>query len=126
MRLSRLFIISAIISVFASMSFAAVAAAQTPAQDAAAGPHVELTPVQRQTIFQSVSATQKNHAAPIGFRVSVGATVPSAITLAPLPDTLRDIAPQASGYEVAMIEKQVVLVDPQTRHVAAVIRGGEP
>ena len=55
-------------------------------------------------------------------RVSVGGRAPPAISLAPLPDTLATRAPQVGAFEVAMIEKQVVLVDPQTRQVAAVIR----
>ena len=100
------------------MCSAVVASAQTPAQDAIAGPRIELTPAQRQTIYQSISSTQKNQAAPTGFRVSVGGTVPLGISLTPLPDTLTTLMPQVGAFEVAMIEKQVVLVDPQTRQVA--------
>jgi hypothetical protein len=117
MRASRL-----IFSFIALMGAAVVAAAQTPAQDAAAGPPIELSPAQRQMIYQSISTTQKNHAAPTGFRVSVGGTVPSSVALVPLPDMVAAIVPQAGVFEVAMIDKQVVLVDPHTRQVAAVIR----
>jgi hypothetical protein len=99
------------------------AAAQTPAQDSAAGPALTLSPAQRQTIFLSVSRTQKNSAAPTGFRVSVGAEVPAGIALNPLPDTLASLLPQARGYQVAMVEKQVILVDPKTRQVVAVVTG---
>jgi hypothetical protein len=97
--------------------------AQTPAQDAAAAPALELTTAQRQTIFQSVSKTQKNHAAPIGFRISVGAHVPDGIEIAPLPDTLATLIPSARGYAVAMVEKQVMIVDGKTRQVVAVVTG---
>ena len=97
------------------------AAAQTPAQDAAAGPALELSPAQRQTIFQSVSQTQKNNAAPTGFRASVGAHVPEAIELQPLSDTLVALVPQARNYAVAMVEKQVMFADPKTRQVVAVV-----
>lgn len=103
----------------------AIAWAQTPAQDAAVGPRITLTTAQRQTIYQSISSTQKNHAAPTGFRVSVGGTVPPGIALAPVPDTLTALMPQVGGFETAMIEKQVVLVDPQNRQVAVVIKGEE-
>lgn len=96
-------------------------AAQTPAQDAAAAPSLELSTAQRQTIFQSVSQTQKNNAAPTGFRASVGAHVPDAIALSPLSATLAALLPQAQGYQVAMVEKQVMLVDPTTRQVVAVV-----
>ena len=116
---------SIVLCLTALVCSAVVAYAQTPAQDAMAGPRIELTPAQRQTIYQSISSTQKNHAAPTGFRVSIGGTVPPGISLTPLPDTLTTLMPQVGAFEVAMIEKQVVLVDPQTRQIAAVIKGEE-
>jgi hypothetical protein len=97
--------------------------AQTAAQDAAAAPALELTTSQRHTVFQSISTTQKNHAAPTGFRVSVGAHVPASIEFAPLPDTLATLIPAARGYAVAMVEKQVMIVDGSTRQVMAVVTG---
>jgi glucose/arabinose dehydrogenase len=97
--------------------------AQTPAQDAAAAPALELTTAQRQTVFQSISRMEKNHAAPTGFRISIGAHVPDGIELAPLPDTLATLIPAARGYAVAMVEKQVMIVDGKTRQVVAVVTG---
>ena len=105
----------------ALMSLAGLALPQTPAQDTATGPRLELSGAQRQTIYQSVSKTQKNHIAPTGFRVSVGGRLPDAIELAPMPGTLAELMPQAKRFEVAMIEKQVVLVDPATKQIVAVI-----
>ena len=101
----------------------APAIAQTAAQDAARGPALELSSAQRQTIYQSVSATQKNNPAPTGFRVSVGALVPAGIEIETLPDTLATLIPAAKGYRVAMVEKQVMIVDPTTRQVVAVMTG---
>jgi glucose/arabinose dehydrogenase len=97
------------------------AEAQNPTQDAAAAPALELSTAQRQTVFQSVSKTQKNHAAPTGFRVSVGAHVPDAIELAAMPDTLATLIPEARGFSVAMVEKQVMIVDRNSRQVVAVV-----
>jgi len=114
-------------SIFAFMTLVGAvvaAAAQTPTQDAAAGPAIELSSVQREIIYQSISTTQKNQAAPTGFRVSVGGTVPPAIGLVPLPDIVTAIVPQVGVFEVAMIEKQVVIIDPHTRQIAAVIQEG--
>lgn len=119
MRASRL-----IFAFMALVGAVAVAAAQTPTQDAAAGPAIELSSMQRAIIYQSISATQKNQAAPTGFRVSVGGTVPPAVGLVPPPDIVTAIVPQVGVFEVAMIEKQVVIVDPHTRQVAAVIQEG--
>ncbi len=100
-----------------------VAVAQTPAQDTGSAPALGLSVAQKQTIYQSVSNTRKNNAAPEGFRVSVGARVPDGIELSPVPDTLASLMPQTRGYEVAMIERQVVLVDPKTKQIVVVAQG---
>jgi hypothetical protein len=98
----------------------AMAAAQTSDQ---ATRSLELSASQRETIYQSVSKTQKNNAAPIGFRPAVGSMVPKGIELAPLPDTLGETIPAARGYEVAMVEKQILLVDPRSKIVVALMTG---
>lgn len=99
--------------------------AQTATQDAAIGPPIELSPVQRLMIYQSVSRTQNNQPAPPGFRVSVGATLPTTVISAPMPGTLTARLPQTKTFETALMDKQVVVLDPQTRRVAAVIIEGE-
>ena len=115
--------LSACLLVVAAAWLAAPAAAQTPAQDSAAAPALELSTAQRQTIFQSVSRTQKNNAAPTGFRASVGAHVPDGIELQPVSDTVATLVPQIRHYTVAMVEKQVMFVDPVSRQVVAVVTG---
>ncbi len=95
--------------------------AQTPLLDSGAAPHVDLTAIQKQTVYQSISNTQKNNAAPIGFRATVGALVPNGVSLAPVPTTIADLIPQIRGLESAMVEGQVVLVEPQGKKVVAVI-----
>jgi hypothetical protein len=84
-------------------------------------PAIELSQAQRQTIFQSVSNGGKNNAAPPGFRVAVGENVPNGIELAPVSNTLTTIIPATDGLEAAMIEKQVVLVDPKSKRIVAVV-----
>jgi len=51
----------------------AIGVAQTSDQTARG---LEFNSSQRQTIYQSISKTQKNSAAPIGFRPAVGSVVP--------------------------------------------------
>jgi hypothetical protein len=107
------------------------AAAQAPPKDAGVGPApsdsaavartIELTPAQRLAIYQSVTQTGKNSAAPVGFRAAVGAHVPDAVELKPLSDTLAKLVPQARDLSIGMVEKQVILVDPATRAVVAVV-----
>ena len=95
--------------------------AQTPAAESAAGLALVLSAAQRQAIYQSVSATQKNNPAPPGFRVAVGAVVPDGIELEPIPTTLVTLIPETAHHDVAMVEKQVMLVDPGSRRVVAVV-----
>jgi Protein of unknown function (DUF1236) len=105
--------------------------AQAPPHGAGVGPApeagtageraLELTPAQRLAIYQSVTQTGKNSPAPIGFRATVGAHVPDTVELKPLSDTLVKIVPQARDFSIGMIEKQVILVDPGTRQVVAVV-----
>jgi hypothetical protein len=95
--------------------------AQTPTLDAGAAPHLDLSAAQQQAIFQSISKTAKNNAAPIGFRAAVGAVVPSSIELAAVPGTIAELVPQTKGLEAAQVEGQVVLVEPKAKQVVAVI-----
>jgi len=101
------------------------APAQTPSSDSATAPvTVKLTDEQRTTIYQSVSTTAKNDPAPPGFRPAVGAHVPGMIELKPMPETLAKLIPAAKAFEVGMVEKQVILVEPQSKIIVAVITEG--
>jgi len=95
--------------------------AQTPATDSGSGAGVDFTTAQKQTIYQSIAKTQKNNAAPVGFRAAVGAIVPSGVTLTPVPKAVAELIPQTEGFETALVEGEVILVDPQAKKVIAVI-----
>ena len=111
-----------LVTLLAVFCFAAGAMfAQTPALDGASGRKVDLTVAQRQILYQSISNTQKNNAAPAGFRATVGAAVPDGVGLVPVPATIADIVPQTKGLEAAMVEGQVLLVEPQGKKIVAVI-----
>jgi hypothetical protein len=95
--------------------------AQTPAQDSASAPRLQLSVAQMQAIYQSITKTQKNDAAPTGFRVAVGATVPESVTLMPMPTSVAELIPQTKGLEVARVEGEVILVDPRSKQVLSVV-----
>ena len=95
--------------------------AQTPALDSGAAPSLELSTAQKQTVYQSVTKSQKNNAAPTGFRAAVGAPVPDSVELAPVPATIAELMPQTKGLKAAQVEGQVVLVDPDSKRVLTVI-----
>jgi len=116
---------------FLMLALSAAAGAQAPPRDAGTGAAptdsatttraLELTPAERLAIYQSVTQTHKNNAAPIGFRATVGARVPDSVELKPLSDTLAKLVPQARDFSIGMVEKEVILVDPGTRQVVAVV-----
>lgn len=114
------------ISVAAAWLAAGVALAQTPALDAGAALHVEFSAAQRQAIYQSISKTGKNNAAPTGFRAAIGAILPPGITGEPVPPVIVQLMPQTKGLETALVEGQVLLVDPQNKQVVAVIAQEKP
>jgi hypothetical protein len=95
--------------------------AQTPALDSAVQRKVDLTVAQKQILYQSIGNIQKNDAAPTGFTATVGADIPSGIALVPVPETIAEIIPQTKGLETAMVEGQVLLVEPQGKTIVAVI-----
>ena len=124
-------VIAHFLSAILLAALAAPAGAQAPPRDAGIGPApsdsatrtraLELTLAERLAIYQSVTQTQKNNAAPIGFRATVGARVPDSVELKPLSDTLAKLVPQARDFSIGMVEKEVILVDPATRQVVAVV-----
>jgi hypothetical protein len=114
------------------LALAVTAGAQAPPHGAAVGPappeHGELggraltlTPAQRLAIYQSISPSVKNNAEPVGFRAAVGVHVPDSVQLKPLSDTLVQLVPAARNLSIGMVEKQVILVDPSTRQIVAVV-----
>jgi hypothetical protein len=92
--------------------------AQTPALNSTSR-KVDLTVAQRQILYQSLSNTQKNNAAPAGFRATVGAQMPSGVVLVPVPDAIAELMPQTKGLETAMLEGELLLVDGKTMAVIA-------
>jgi len=117
-------IVRLFVSLVALSSTAGSASAQAPAPpagDSIAAPHVNLTSAQKQIIYVSVSKTQKNYAAPTGFRATVGVVVPASIVLASVPATIVELIPETKGLEIALVEGQVLLVEPTGRNVVAVL-----
>jgi Protein of unknown function (DUF1236) len=57
----------------------------------------------------------------VGFRPDVGVTVPNGVELAPVPNAIAELMPQTKGLESALVEGEVILVDPEGKKVIAVI-----
>jgi hypothetical protein len=81
---------------------------------------LELTPVQRNAIYQAVHR-DKSRVAPNRFAATIGADVPPMIDLYALPDEVLADNPVAKLYKFTRVDEQVVLVDPTKMRVVAVI-----
>jgi hypothetical protein len=81
---------------------------------------LELTPAQRNAIYQEVhKGTRK--VAPSSFASDVGAEVPLVTDLYTLPDDILAADPETQPYKFTEVDDQVVIVDPAKMRVIAVI-----
>jgi hypothetical protein len=58
------------------------------------------------------------------FQMAVGNTVPSDVLLRPMPGAATEAAPQVRGRSYAVVEEQIVIVDPSSRKITAVLQRG--
>ncbi|HLH48732.1 MAG TPA: DUF1236 domain-containing protein, partial [Roseiarcus sp.] len=59
----------------------------------------------------------------VNFNVNVGVAVPESVRLEPIPTDIIAEYPEFRGYDVVMVEDEIVIVDPHTREVVEVIGG---
>lgn len=57
----------------------------------------------------------------VNFSLSVGTTVPRSMKLARLPSTIIEIQPAWNGYDYFLVGDQIVVVDPRTLRIVAII-----
>jgi len=79
---------------------------------------LQLTPVQRQTIYRTI--VQQPVAAPaptVEYRV--GARIPDNVRLYSIPDSVAVEVPAVKTYRYMVVNNRVVLVDPATSQVVA-------
>ena len=89
---------------------------------AATAPAVNLTTEQKTEIRNTVI---NNRSAPrvasVNFNIAVGVAVPAAVHFAPLPATIVSIEPAWRGYEYFVHADQLIIVDPRTRRIVAIL-----
>jgi hypothetical protein len=82
--------------------------------------YVELTPSQRTVIYREVHRRPVAVAPQVELRV--GAPIPQAVELYPVPEELYVEVPQLRRYRYFNVHNQVVLVDPETSEIVEIIR----
>ena len=114
---------------FVLLGSVCAAAAQTAEADEAIGPNgvvaqkLALTPAQKNAIYNAV-VRQKVPTAGRGIAATVGAPVPPSVPLLDLPSCAALDGTEAGFLKYAMVEGDVVLVDPIRMRVVDVIHNG--
>ena len=86
-----------------------------------AGAGAKLSTEQRTRI---TTVIRDQHVAPVtnvNFAISVGTRVPREVTFHPLPAEIVSIYPDWRGYEFILVRDQIVVVDPRTFEIVAVL-----
>ena len=97
------------------------ASGETRPMASAAGSTVQLTSQQEQALWTDISARAREQSAPTGFTAAVGQSVPSEVTLRSLPQKAATDVPAAKPYRYAMVNHQLLLVNPSDKKVVDVI-----
>jgi hypothetical protein len=87
------------------------------------GQSLQLSPVERSAI-RNAAAAQRPHATTRGLTAVVGAPVPPTLSLSDLPDQAASDTEGGAVLKYAMMEDEIVVVDPITMRVVDVIRRG--
>ena len=67
---------------------------------------------------------REQHVAPVtnvNFSISVGTRVPRDVSFHPLPAEIVTIYPEWRGYEFILVRDQIVVIDPSTLEIVAVL-----
>jgi phage protein D len=93
--------------------------AGTTGQGAAAG-SAKLTPEQH-TKITTVFKQHRVEPAHLNISVSVGARVPETVHFYPIPTEVIVIYPQWRGYDYIMVGNQIIVIDPRSHEIVAVL-----
>jgi hypothetical protein len=96
-----------------------VAFGQTP--PAGGGGQEKLNQSQEQMVSKGLQNEQSQPASP-GYQGDVGSKVPDSMNARQLPDDVTSQVPQTKTYLFVKLPDRILLVDPQTRTVAEIVR----
>ncbi len=82
---------------------------------------VSLTTEQKTTIRQTVLTGSAPRVTNVNFSIRVGTVVPRTVRVAPLPATIIEIEPEWRGYMYFVYNDEIIVVEPRTLRIVAVI-----
>lgn len=86
-----------------------------------AGAGAKLSTEQRTSIRTSITKQNVKPVTNINFSISVGARVPRTVAFHPLPAEVITVYPDWRGYEFFLVNDEIVVVNPRTLEIVAVI-----
>jgi hypothetical protein len=97
-------------------------AAETRSQTTGqAGAGAKLSSEQRTKITTVIKGQHIQPVTNVNFSISVGTRVPRDVSFHPLPTEIVTIYPDWRGYEFILVNDQIIVVDPQSFEIVAVI-----
>jgi hypothetical protein len=112
--------------VLALLGSVGFAAAQQPTSPQRPGmtsqQQVQLTPQQRQAVYQMVMKEKSAAPAPSGISLRIGAKVPATVQLSELPDNVAAQMPNLRQFKYIVAQNQIALVDPSTNEIVEILR----
>ena len=95
--------------------------ARTAGTKGGASSSVSLTTEQRTTIRQTVLTSSAPRVTNVNFNVRVGTVVPRTVRIVPLPATIIEIEPTWRGYMYFVYQDEIIVVEPGTLRIVAVL-----
>jgi hypothetical protein len=57
----------------------------------------------------------------VDFSIAAGTIVPGHVTIRPLPKRIVEIVPQYRGYDFAVVQQDIIIIEPRTRRIVTVL-----
>jgi Protein of unknown function (DUF1236) len=96
-------------------------APSTAKDETKSGPPAALSSEQHAKIRDTLRIEKSERLATVPFSTKVGEAIPGTVHLYVLPVSIMEYAPQYRGYEYILVGNEILIVDPRTMRIVAVI-----
>jgi hypothetical protein len=96
-------------------------APSTAKDETKSGPPAALSAEQHVKIRNTLRIEKSERLAKVPFSTKVGEAIPGTVHLYVLPVSIMEYAPQYRGYEYILVGDEILIVDPRTLRIVAVI-----
>ncbi|MDU1694929.1 MAG: DUF1236 domain-containing protein, partial [Bradyrhizobium sp.] len=86
-----------------------------------AGASAKLSTEQRTKITSVIRSQRVEPVTNVNFNISVGTRVPRDVHFYPLPAEVVTIYPEWRGYDYILVREQIIVLDPRTHEIVAVL-----